>query len=60
VRLNLEYCSTIWSPHTNKQKSEIEKVKLRAARYTTGRFHNEEAEFEVVSGCAEEFVSSDV
>ena len=40
VRSNLEYCSTIWSPHTKKQKSEIEKVQLRAARYTTGRFHN--------------------
>jgi hypothetical protein len=26
VRSNLKYCSTIWSPHTNKQKSEIEKV----------------------------------
>jgi hypothetical protein len=40
VRSNLEYCSTIWSPHTKKQKSEIEKVQHRAARYTTGRFHN--------------------
>ena len=40
VRSNLEYCSTIWSPHTKKQKSEIEKVQRRAARYTTGRFHN--------------------
>ena len=40
VRSNLEYCSTIWSPHTKKQKSEIEKVQRRAARYTTSRFHN--------------------
>ena len=40
VRSNLEYCSTIWSPHANKQKSEIEKVQRRATRYTTGRFHN--------------------
>ena len=40
VRSNLEYCSTIWSPHTKKQKSEIEKVQRRASRYTTGRFHN--------------------
>jgi hypothetical protein len=40
VRSNLEYCSTIWSPHTKKQKSEIEKVQRRAARYTTWRFHN--------------------
>ena len=40
VRSNLEYCSAIWSPHTKKQKSGIEKVQRRAARYTTGRFHN--------------------
>ena len=40
VRSNLEYCSTIWSPHTKKQKSDLEKVQRRAARYTTGRFHN--------------------
>ena len=40
VRSNLEYCSTIWSPHTKKQKSKIEKVQRRAARYTTGRFHS--------------------
>jgi hypothetical protein len=40
VRSNLDYCSTIWSPHTKKQKSEIEQVQRRAARYTTGRFHN--------------------
>jgi hypothetical protein len=39
-RSNLEYCWTIWSPHTKKQKSEIEKVQRRAARYTTGKFHN--------------------
>jgi hypothetical protein len=39
VRSNLEYCSTVWSPHTKKQKSEIEKIQRRAARYTTGRFH---------------------
>ena len=41
VRSNLEYCSIIWSPHTKKkQKSEIEKVQRRAARYIAGRFHN--------------------
>ena len=40
VRSNLEYCSTVWLPHTKKQKSEIEKVQCRTARYTTCRFHN--------------------
>ena len=32
-------CIVFWF-FTNKQKSEIEKVQRRAARYTTGRFHN--------------------
>ena len=25
VRSNLEYCSTVWAPHTKKNKDEIEK-----------------------------------
>jgi hypothetical protein len=84
----LKDCSVFDNFVTNKQKSEIEEVQRRAARYTTGRFHNtssvtsmldhlewnsietrrniakvtmlykiEETEFEIVSGCAEGFVS---
>ena len=40
VRSNLEYCSTVWAPHTKKNKDEIEKVQRRAARFVTGRYHN--------------------
>ena len=40
VRSNLEYCSSVWSPHTQKQKNNIEKVQRRAARYVTNRYHN--------------------
>ena len=50
VRSNLEYCSTIWTPHTKQQKSEIEKIQRRAARYTTGRFHNTSSVTQIYAG----------
>jgi hypothetical protein len=40
VRSNLEYCSTVWAPHTKKNKDEIEKVQRREARFVRGRYHN--------------------
>ena len=40
VRSNLQCCSTVWAPHTNKTKDEIAKVQRRAARFVTGRYHN--------------------
>jgi hypothetical protein len=40
VRSNLEYCSTVWSPHTKKNKDELERVQRRAARFVSGRYHN--------------------
>ena len=40
VRSSLEYCSTIWSPHTQKLKHKLENVQRRAARYVTHRYHN--------------------
>ena len=40
VRSNLEYCSTIWSPHTKKLKDKVEHTQRRAARYVTNRYHN--------------------
>ena len=40
VRSNLEYCSTIWAPHTKKLKDKVEKTQRRAARYVTNRYHN--------------------
>jgi hypothetical protein len=33
VRPKLEYCNTIWDPHTQQQKLQIEKIQRRAARY---------------------------
>ena len=40
VRSNLEYCSTVWSPHTQKHKDKLEMIQRRAARYVTHRYHN--------------------
>ena len=40
VRSNLEYCASVWSPHTEKLKSKLEQVQRRAARYVTNRCHN--------------------
>jgi hypothetical protein len=40
VRSNLEYCASVWSPHTEKLKSKLEQVQRRAARYVTNHYHN--------------------
>ena len=36
----LEYCSTVWNPHTKTQTKKLEMVQRRAARYVTNRYHN--------------------
>ena len=38
VRPILEYAATIWSPHLQYQKHQIEKVQCSAARFVTGDF----------------------
>ena len=40
VRSNLEYCSSIWAPHTKQHIDKIESVQRRAARYVTKRYLN--------------------
>ena len=40
VRPTLEYCCTVWNPHTNDQTRKLEMVQRRAARYVTNRYHN--------------------
>ena len=37
---HLEYCASIWSPHTDKYNYKLEMVQRRAARYCTNRYHN--------------------
>lgn len=40
VRSNLEYCSSLWAPHTKKLKDKLENVRKRAARYVTHSYRN--------------------
>ena len=40
VRPNLEYCASVWDPHTTKDVNKIEMVQRRAARFVTNRYHN--------------------
>ena len=40
IRPILEYCCTVWSPHTQEYINKLEMVQRRAARYVTNRYHN--------------------
>ena len=40
VRSIIEYCSTVWSPHTKEYVSKVEMVQQRATRYVTNRYRN--------------------
>ena len=40
VRPHLEYCCTVWNPHTKDLKHRVEMVQRRAARFTTRRYRN--------------------
>ncbi|KAL8577903.1 hypothetical protein ACOMHN_011899 [Nucella lapillus] len=39
VRPHLEYCSSVWNPHTANLTKKIEAVKRRAARYVTSDYN---------------------
>ena len=40
IRPKLEYCCTVWDPHTSENINSLEKVQRQAARYTCNRHHN--------------------
>ena len=40
IRPTIEYCSTVWGPHTKEYDSKVEMVQRRAARYVTNRYRN--------------------
>ena len=40
VQPHLEYCCTVWNPHTVDQKKKLERTQRKAARYVTNRYHN--------------------
>ena len=56
VRLYLEYCSPVWSPHQHKLSEALEKVQKRAARWVSGARWNRESYHwsKTYSHCCEE------
>ena len=40
VRPRLEYCASVWDPHTQNAIQKIEMVQRRAARYVLRQYHN--------------------
>ena len=40
VRPLLEYCSSVWDPHTQESIGKLEAIQRRAARYVMRRYHN--------------------
>ena len=40
VRPTLEYCTAVWSQHTERSKHKLEKVQRRAAMYHANKYHN--------------------
>lgn len=40
VRPQLEYCSSVWDPHTKSDIYQIERVQRRAARFVQHNYHN--------------------
>ena len=50
IRSNLEYCSTVWSPHTLNDINRLESVQRRAARWVCNRYHNTSSVSEMILG----------
>ena len=38
-----EYCSTVWSPHTNKDITRVEMIQRRAARFVLQRYQQRDS-----------------
>ena len=38
VRPSMEYCSSVWDPHTISNINKIESIQKRAARFTTNNY----------------------
>ena len=49
VRPHLEYASTIWDPHTQKNIHKLDMIQRIAARYACNRWHNISSVTEMVS-----------
>ena len=55
--LTLEYCASVWSPHTHRAKHKLEMVQRKAARYCTNRYHNTSSVTEMLDLQLETFES---
>ncbi len=44
----MEYAPTVWDPHTQKVKQQLEKVQRRSARYVTNRHRNRSSPTEML------------
>ena len=40
VRPRLEYCASVWDPHTQSATQKVEMVQIRAARYVLRHYHS--------------------
>ena len=43
VRSHLEYCSTVWDPHSKKDITRVESVQRRAARFVLQRYQRRDS-----------------
>ena len=43
MRPVLEYASCVWDPYTTKEKTKIEKIQRRAARFVTKNYKKKES-----------------
>ena len=50
VRPLVEYASTVWNPHTDKNIRKLEMVQRRAARYVTNRHRNKSSVSDMLQG----------
>ena len=50
VRPLVEYASTVWDPHTQRNIQKLEMVQRRAARYVTNRHRNRSSESDMLHG----------
>ncbi len=48
VRPQLEYCSTVWDPHTKENIKKIDKIQNRAARFTMNNYQQKASVSEMV------------
>ena len=49
ICFHLEYASTVWDPHTQKNIHKLDMIQRRAARYACNRWHNISSVTEMVN-----------